>query len=121
MGLGGYSADLYESYSSVARSQTRDQVFTAKQSDDSYLAKNITTRESRDSEEHPNSNAIIIGFDVTGSMGNIPFEFVKHGLGAFTKDVFQGNVIEDPQVMSMAVGDITCDRSPIQALSLIHI
>ena len=58
-------------------------------------------RESRDSDEHPESVAIIIGLDVTGSMGSVD-EIIKAG-------------VPDPQVLFMGIGDHECDRSPLQA------
>ena len=70
-------------------------------------------RESRDSDEHPNSVAIIIALDVTGSMGSVPSHMVKHGLPTMMDEIIKaGN--PDPQVLFMGIGDHECDRSPLQ-------
>ena len=39
----------------------------------------ITVREARDSPEHPNSLAIILGLDVTGSMGAVQQKLCRDG------------------------------------------
>jgi hypothetical protein len=70
-------------------------------------------RESRDSENHPNSLAIIIALDVTGSMGHIPHELCKDGLPTVIGTIMQAGV-EHPQVLFLAVGDHECDRAPLQ-------
>ena len=73
----------------------------------------IVIRESRDSEEHPNSVAIILALDVTGSMGSVPHHLVKDGLpnimGAITE-----KGLKDPQLLFLAIGDHECDSSPLQ-------
>ncbi|NRQ34047.1 hypothetical protein HII36_19635 [Nonomuraea sp. NN258] len=71
------------------------------------------TRESRDSDEHPNSLAIAVLFDVTGSM-----RYVPRGLQAKLPDLLglllrRGYAV-DPQIMFGAIGDATCDRAPLQ-------
>lgn len=60
-------------------------------------------RESRDSAEHPNSKAMVIGFDQTGSMGSIP-----GAMQASLKTVFQLTLdkgVEDVQIAIAAYGD----------------
>lgn len=79
--------------------------------------KGVKVRESRDSKEHPESNAIAIFFDVTGSMGGVPKRFAmsdKGGLGALMRHLTTHNYIPHPQVFMGAIGDATCDRSPLQ-------
>jgi len=73
----------------------------------------VGIRESRDSEEHPNSVPIIIGLDVTGSMGFVPHEIVKHGLPNIMGNIIQKG-IPDPQVLFLGIGDHECDQSPLQ-------
>lgn len=71
-------------------------------------------RESRDSDVHPNSNAIAVFFDVTGSMENTPRVF-QEKLGKLMSMLVEKGYIEHPQVMIGAVGDAYTDRAPIQA------
>ena len=73
----------------------------------------VEIRESCDSEEHPESKAIIIALDVTGSMGIVPHELIKNGLPNIMKTLLEKGV-KDPQIMFMAIGDHKCDRAPLQ-------
>ena len=70
-------------------------------------------RESRDSVEHPNSNAIIIGLDVTGSMGRV-VRGIHSNLPQLHELLLGHNYVADPQVLFAAVGDATCDAVPLQ-------
>ena len=70
-------------------------------------------RESRDSEEHPTSVAIIVALDVTGSMGSVPQHLVVDGLPAMMDKIIKTG-LADPQVLFMGIGDHECDRSPLQ-------
>ncbi len=73
----------------------------------------VMLRESRDSEEHPNTVSIILALDVTGSMGSIPHFLVKEGLPHIMGNIIQRG-IKDPQLLFLAVGDHECDNSPLQ-------
>lgn len=70
-------------------------------------------RESRDSDEHPESLPIAIIFDVTGSMGAIP-RVLQQKLASLMDVVIAKADIKDPQVLVGAVGDSTCDTYPLQ-------
>ncbi|MEP6929687.1 MAG: hypothetical protein ABI850_06730 [Flavobacterium sp.] len=74
----------------------------------------ITFREARDSAIHPNSVPIILGLDVTGSMGHIPHELIKEGLPKLMGGIIQGGV-PDPALLFLGIGDHECDRFPLQA------
>jgi hypothetical protein len=73
----------------------------------------LTVRESRDSAEHPTSNAIIIGLDVTGSMGAV-VRGIHADLPQLHELLLGHKYIADPQILFAAVGDATCDRVPLQ-------
>ena len=77
------------------------------------LPKEVSYREARDSEVHPNSLPIILGLDVTGSMGHIPHELVKDGLPKLMGGIIQGGV-PDPALLFLGIGDHECDRYPLQ-------
>lgn len=114
MGSGGYS---FSSRSLRAESEgyaTKSSGEIFSRSMNSAMSPNgIDIRESRDSEEHPNSVAIIIALDVTGSMGSIPLYLIREGLPAIMQKIIDSGV-KDPQVLFLAIGDHEYDRSPLQ-------
>lgn len=73
----------------------------------------LTVRESRDSEEHPRSKAVLVALDVTGSMGSIPHQLVKDGLPSMMESIIQKGE-PDPQVLFLGIGDHQCDQAPLQ-------
>lgn len=121
MGHGTYSSDSFRSYAHTnalhdART-TRDTIFTQNRERriNQYLdPKGVTTRESRDSAENPNSTAIIVGVDVTGSMGMIAEALVREGVDAFARGLYERRPVTDPHLMFMGIGDVACDQAPLQ-------
>lgn len=119
MGGGSYSYDSASArcftYCSAAATDTSymdKYVFTERSLNRDMDVKN-KIRESRDSDEHPKSFPIIIGLDVTGSMGYIPKELIKNGFPEIMKKIMD-NGVEHAQVCFMGIGDSECDRAPIQ-------
>lgn len=114
MGGGSFSANTYAQRSSVLKSMSREETFSSRMDD--QMSPYRVMRESRDSEEHPTSNAVILAFDVTGSMGSIPEYIAKEGLGTLMSRLFsdKSGVFPDPQFLVMGVGDDKTDRYPLQ-------
>ncbi len=75
--------------------------------------KGVTFRESRDSALHPQSHAIAVLFDETGSMNSIPRVF-QQKLAELMSVLLVKGYIQDPQILFGAFGDATCDRAPLQ-------
>ncbi|HET8846444.1 MAG TPA: hypothetical protein VFN35_33585 [Ktedonobacteraceae bacterium] len=73
----------------------------------------VKFRESRDSDEHPRSNAIAVLFDETGSMKQIPHVFQKK-LPELMSLLLVKGYIQDPQILFGAFGDAVFDRVPLQ-------
>lgn len=115
MGSGRWDHDTYSDYTrTIAKSSARE-IFRGRGIKDYMDPKNIKIRESRDSEDNPKSNAIIVALDVTGSMGIIAERMAKEGLGTLVQGIYDRKPVEDPHVMIMAVGDIFHDEAPLQA------
>ena len=114
MGLGSWTESDWASYSSKSISgKSASAIYAMRGMKPEYDPKNIGFRESRDSSGHPNSNAIIIGLDVTGSMASI-LEAVAEKLGLLVEEILNRSPVADPQVMFMAIGDAMCDHAPLQ-------
>lgn len=96
----------------VSAVEFREQTFTQHKIDPDMVIKG-KIRESRDSEEHPESFPIIIALDTTGSMGHIPQELITGAFPEIMKNIIEAGVA-DPQVCFIGVGDCYCDNAPIQ-------
>ncbi len=115
MGYSNWSNTAYNRLSTKRSKQSRQQIFANNSQIDPGLdPRNITTRESRDSAEHPNSNAIVVAFDVTGSMGTIPEQFARQKLGGLMRMLVERDAIADPQLLFMGIGDSYSDQAPLQ-------
>lgn len=78
------------------------------------IAKSVMgVRESRDSDEHPNSLPIMIAFDVTGSMRSIP-KVMQQKLPQLMDIILEKTDVKDPQILMSAIGDYHSDRYPVQ-------
>ena len=73
----------------------------------------IKVREARDSEAHPNSVAIGVIFDVTGSMATVP-RVLQEKLTKLMQLLLNKKYCEDPQILVGAVGDYHSDKVPLQ-------
>lgn len=75
----------------------------------------ITVRESCDSEKNPNSTPIILGLDVTGSMGRYAHLIATKHLPKMMEGIYEQSPVTDPHVMFMGIGDVHCgDSAPLQ-------
>lgn len=93
--------------------KSASEIFTQRAMNNAMSPFDVGIRESRDSVEHPDSVAIIIALDVTGSMGSIPHFLVKNGLPHIMEKIISAG-IKDPQVLFLGIGDHECDQAPLQ-------
>jgi hypothetical protein len=94
-------------------SKSPSEIFAQRSINNAMDPAGIDIRESRDSDEHPQSVAIVLALDETGSMGTIPHHLVKDGLPEVMGGIIQKG-IKDPQVLFLGIGDHECDRAPLQ-------
>ncbi len=72
----------------------------------------IDKRECRDNVDHPNTVPLILGLDVTGSMGVVPQELIRDGLPHIMDNIIQSGV-PDISLCFSAFGD-GHDIAPLQ-------
>ncbi len=116
MGFGSYTAEdwakLKESRK-LSKDQSVDEVFKRTECDPKFDPKFIGTRECFDSEDHPNTTPIVVGLDVTGSMGYLATDIATGSLNELMMKLFSTGAVEDPAIMFAAYGDYR-DNSPLQ-------
>lgn len=115
MGHGGYDSHSrsIRATKSGFYTKTNQEIYTQSEIHKDMNPHGLKVRESRDSDEHPNSIAMVIGLDLTGSMGMVPQELVRDGLPNIMQGVMDAGE-PDPQVLFVGVGDHECDRAPLQ-------
>lgn len=114
MGYSRWSDDAYTNLTSSKGYATKsaDAIFSKSMNSD-MTPFNLGIRESRDSDAHPTSLAVMVWLDVTGSMGRIPHAIAQEKLGALMNTIID-NGVEHPQILFGAIGDHHSDRSPLQ-------
>lgn len=117
MGSGHWSTDVYAARASY-RASTGASAFAysdggATTAHPDLDPHGVTVRESRDSADHPESLAIGVLFDVTGSMGSVP-RTLQAKLPDLLGLLLRKGYVRDPHILFGAVGDATCDRAPLQ-------
>ena len=113
MGYGNYSEEAHHALIIGRSGVPREAIFKQQRCHPLMDPKGVRVRESRDSEEHPESLGIVFALDVTGSMGEIPVLLATRELPKFMK-VLTSCSVRDPQVLFMAVGDANSDAAPLQ-------
>lgn len=114
MGSGSFDANAYRSYTSSVSTKTRDEIYTSRTIHKDLDPKGVKVRESRDSTDNPKSTPIIVGLDVTGSMGYLAENIAKEGLGTLFQGILDRKPVTDPHIMFMGIGDAACDQAPLQ-------
>lgn len=121
MGSGGWSKSDFVSYSTTrGRGVTTQGVVTTDNLQDFFVQNRMhedlnpykVTRECCDSEEHPNTIPVILGLDVTGSMGGACVKTAQT-LNTIMTSLYEK--ISDVEFMVMGIGDLSYDKAPIQA------
>lgn len=121
MGSGSFTTSSFTSYS-TSRGRTVDVkgTVTSTSLQDFYTQTKIhkdlnpykVVRECCDSEEHPNTIPVILGLDVTGSMGRACVKTAQN-LNTIITSLY--DKFDDIEFMIMGIGDLAYDSAPIQA------
>ncbi|RKS74774.1 hypothetical protein BZB76_3293 [Actinomadura pelletieri DSM 43383] len=117
MGSGHWSTDVYAARASY-RASTGASAFAYSDGGATTVhadldPSGVTVRESRDSDDHPESLAIGVLFDVTGSMRRVP-RTLQSRLPDLLGLLLRKGYVEHPHILFGAIGDATCDRAPLQ-------
>jgi hypothetical protein len=116
MGSGRWSTDVYDAAARF-RAATGASAFAYSDGGAARVHPALdprdVVRESRDSGEHPQSLAIAVLFDVTGSMRQVP-RTLQAKLPQLLGLLLRHGYAKHPQIMFGAIGDATCDQAPLQ-------
>lgn len=114
MGYTTWSSTAWTSYAAETSTKATDEIFKSRSIKKDLDPFGVVVRESRDSAANPESTAIIVACDVTGSMGVIADYLVRTGIGIFFEEVLNRKPVTDPHLMIMGIGDAKYDTAPLQ-------
>lgn len=115
MGRGRWTpADFAAFAASHTAGKSASAIFAARGMPDAFDPSRFATRESRDSPINPESTAIMLFCDVTGSMGVVAETMVRKGLDTVMREIHARKPVPDPHILVGAVGDAWCDAAPLQ-------
>lgn len=116
MGGGSYNRnDVIYRQDTVYKKKSREEIFKNRSICPNMDPRHIKTRESCDSEEHPNAYPLYLVLDQTGSMDMIPEILIKEVLPDIIQAIIDAGV-KDIQVNFVLVGDCDTGReeAPLQ-------
>lgn len=122
MGGGYWKRSDFETYSSSrGRTLSAQGIVTSDNLQDFYRENRLhqdlnplrVTRECCDSAEHPNTVPVILGLDVTGSMGKACLKTAQ-ALNHIMTSIYDAGTIPDVEFMVMGIGDFAYDAAPLQ-------
>jgi len=115
MGYGKWDQPTWTNYATThIQGKTVEAIYNERNLHSDLDPKKITMRESCDSDINPNSTAIIVGQDVTGSMAPVLHSLIESGLPTLFTEIYDRKPVPDPHVMLMGIGDVLFDSAPLQ-------
>lgn len=120
MGGGSWTTASYRSYMKSSKgiddvdtlnARSVNQFYTTGRLDPSLNPNGVKIRECRDSDEHPDTIPVILGLDVTGSMGSA-CAAVARQLDKIITGLYED--VKDVEFMVMGIGDFAYDNAPLQ-------
>lgn len=108
MGRGSYTASDWAKLKAsrgLSDSGSANDTFKNSKYLDKYNARFVAMRESFDSEDSPESTPVIIGFDVTGSMGYLAQEIATNALNETIMQILATKPVTDPHMLCAAFTD----------------
>ncbi len=114
MGNARFNASTYARYAASTAHLDHTTKFKSSSTKADFDPKMIKVRESVKSDLNPAPTPVIIGLDVSGSMGRV-VDAMHKGLGTVFEEIIKRGPVSDPHVLAMAIGDMDYDRSPVQA------
>ena len=117
MGGGAWTARDWDGYTkskNITNQSTVKDIYKSTSMKTNLNPKGVAIRESCDSTDNPQSTAVIIGLDVTGSMGYLAETIAKGALHKLITEIYDKKPISNPHIMIMAIGDGKCDSAPLQ-------
>lgn len=119
MGSGRWDDDAWKSYSTskgyAAPTTKTEDIFVSSGLHADLDPKGVLIRESCDSIDNPLSTPVIVGLDVTGSMGMVLDAMARTGLNILCTEIYNRKPVTDPHIMAMGIGDVEMgDKAPLQ-------
>lgn len=121
MGCGSWTSKSFTSYANsrgmdvstsgaILGNYSNQEIFKSRSINPALSPVNIM-RECCDNDEHPNTVPVVLGLDVTGSMGDAAVEIAKK-LNVIMIKLYEK--VTDVEFMIMGIGDLSYDDCPIQ-------
>ena len=103
MGTARWNHDDWSDYAAATSRKNTEAVFTSRSMAPDPNPFGVVARESRDSDLNPEATAVIVGLDVTGSMGMIADALAREGLGTMVEEILARQPVPDPHILCMGI------------------